>query len=269
MEVPKSRALLRIYFVGLAMFYFFAFPAEIYANVILKLVAANPSKGQTQKVMLKAYLPKEIKPEDVVDKEDLDIAYDTQQGSYYVFKEYEIKPGEFLEKDVELKDVWAIPEREIISIRQESAKMRDLLKETDLAERIDFLKNSIDSKLDQIMENQLNAPANPERHISNYRDNLKMMESVKQDMVLARSFLAQGRGLPTATIWKLLFAVITFLGLLGASFYFIWHKQLKSIITDTLMGEETKKAQAEISAEAHKAEKETRPGPKNIEDILK
>ena len=251
------------------LIFYFLMSSIAYANIILKLVAANPSKGQTQKVMLKAYLPKEAKPEDVIDKEDLDIAYDTQQGCYFVSHEYEIKPGQFIEKDVELKDIWTIPQTDIESLRQEMAKMKDLLKNTDYGERIEFLKTSIDNKLNQIVESQANVPTNPERHIFNYRDNLKMMDLVKQDMTLARSLLTQGTGLPAATTWKLLFAIIAFLGLLGVSFYIIWNKQLKSIINDTLIGEETKKAQAEIRAESHKAEEEKPPGSGDIEDIIR
>ena len=53
----------------------------------------------------------EVKPKDIIYKGDLEIAYDTQQGSYYVFGEYEIKPLETLEKEIEIKDIWLIEER--------------------------------------------------------------------------------------------------------------------------------------------------------------
>jgi uncharacterized protein HemX len=137
--------------------------------------------------------------------------------------------------------------------------MRDLLKNTDYAERMEFLKTSIDNKLDQIIQNQLNAPTNPERHISNYRDNLKAMDLARQDVAVARSLLAQGRGLPTASVWKLVVAIIIFLALLGVSFYIVWQRQLKVIISDTLMAEETQKAQSEIASEARKPEEEKIP----------
>lgn len=231
-----------IFFIFCLMFCFILPAVAEQANIIIKLVAANPSKGQTQKVTLKAYLPKESKPEDVVDAADLAVTYDTQQGSYYVSGEYEIKPGEFLERDVEIKDIWVVPEKDINMLRQEVLQMKDLLKNTDYAERMDFLKTSIDNKLDQIVQNQLNAPTNPERHISNYRDNLKAMDLARQDVAVARSLLAQGRGLPTTAVWKLVISIIIFLALLGISFYIIWHKQLKVIISDTLMGEETQKS---------------------------
>ena len=61
----------------------------LWANIVLKIIAVNPSKEQSQRVPVKVYLPKETKPEDVIDKSDLDVAYDTQQGSYYVSGEYD------------------------------------------------------------------------------------------------------------------------------------------------------------------------------------
>jgi hypothetical protein len=235
------------------------------ANIVLKLIASNPSKGQTQKVPLKVYLPKETKPEDVVDKGDLDVAYDTQQGSYYVYGEYELKPGETLERDVELKDIWVIPENEIETLRLELIKLEGLLKNTEFAERIAFLKTSIESKLNQIIESQVNSPANPERHISDYRDNLKILESVKTDMALARSLLAQVKSFPTVMVWRLILAIIIFLGILGVSFYFIWHKQLKAIAETAPPKEEEFE---EAGPKRHEVEEKTKEHQADIDKIL-
>ena len=59
-----------------------------------------------------------------------------------------------------------------------------------------------------------------------------MLESAKADMLLMRSLLTQSKTLPTILIWRLIFAIVVFLGFLGITFYFIWHKQLK-IISET------------------------------------
>ena len=209
---------------------FLAGPAQ--ASIVMKIMCANPSKTQSQKVAVKTYLPKETKPEDIVDKADLDVTYDTQQGSYFVHGEYDLKPGETLEKDVELKDIWVVSTSEIESLRLEALKLEKMLKNTEFNERVGFLGSSVESKLSQINDNQSNPPANPERHISDYRDNVKMLESAKADMLLMRSLLTQSKTLPTILIWRLIFAIVVFLGFLGITFYFIWHKQLK-IISET------------------------------------
>ena len=204
------------------------------ASIVLKLIAANPSKTQVQKVPIKAYLPKETKPDHILSRGDLEVAYDTQQGSYYVYGDYDLKPGEVLEKEVELVDIWLIPAGDIESLRAEMAKMEELLKSTEFAERVNFLKSNIDTKLAQIIENQINSPSNPERHISNYRDNARILESAKADLVLLRSLLSQAKSIPPVVIWRLILTIILFLGVLGVSFYFVWHRQLKTI-ADTLV----------------------------------
>lgn len=250
-------------------------PVAAEANIILKVIAANPSKENVQKVNVKAYLPKEVKPEDIVDKGDLEIAFDNQQGSYYVYGEYELKPGEQIERDIELRDIWIIPPAEIETLRAETAKLSDMLKNTEFSDRVTFLKNSIDSKFNQIIENQKNVPPNPERHISDYRDNLKVLESAKADLALARNLLSQVKPLPGAMVWRLIVAIIIFLGVLAASFYFIWQKQVKAITHDTFYTPPKKddKAPDEEGSEEYKAFGDKTPdsssGSSDIDDIIK
>jgi len=246
----------------------FVFSASVQASIVLKVMVANPSREQVQKVPLKTYLPKEVKPEDILEKGDLEIAYDTQQGSYYVYAEYELKPGGVVEREIEMRDIWNIPDTEIESLRLESMKLTDLLKNTEFTERISFLKNNIESKLNLIIEVQKSSPANPEQHISDYRENLKILESVKADLGLAHSLLSQARPLPTVVVWRLIIAIIIFLGILGTSFYFVWQKQAKIITQDTFSSKKDEESFAGIKPTLHKTEEEKKLEPGEIEKIL-
>lgn len=224
-----------IIFITLCFFgllFFGYLPAQ--ANIALKVMVVNPSKEQSQSVPVKVYLPKETKPEDVVDKSDLEISYDTQQGSYFIYGEYLLKPGEVIDKDVELKDIWVIPNTEIESLRVEAIKLFDLLKSTEFAERVDYLRQNIEGKLNQIDESQKNAPANPERHISDYRDNVKVLESVKTEIALVRSLLSNSKPFSVNLVWRLIVIIIVFLALLGVSFFIIWQKQIRKINEESL-----------------------------------
>ena len=243
---------------------------EVQANIVLKVIAVNPSKEQVQKVPVKITLPKEVRPEDVVDKGDLEVAYDTQQGCYVAFGEYELKPGETLEKDIEIRDIWTIPNGEIEGIQKDLVKLSDLLKNTEFSDRLAFLKNNIDSKLNQIVENQKDSPSNPEQLISNFRENSKILESAKADLQLVRSFLSQLRPFPAATIWRIILLIIVFLGLLGGSFYILWQKQLKNIIQhDTFFASEKKEDFAtELKPEQHDAKEEKGFQTKDVDNIL-
>ena len=237
------------------------------ANIVLKLIAVNPSKDQTQKVPVKAYMPKETKVEDIVDKGDLDVAYDTQQGSYYVYGEYELKPGEVLEKDIEIRDVWVIPESEIESLRAEVRKTSELLKNTDFKDRATFLKDSVETKLNQIIERQKAPPANPEHHISQFRDNRTTLEDAKKDLALARTMLSQVKPLSTTIIWRLIVGIVIFLGILAGTFYIVWHKQLKTITQDNAFFV-PKEDQGEDSASVRQEGGEKQPKADDVDKVL-
>ena len=262
----------KMYGIFLCLLLIIGSAAPAWANIVLKILAANPSKEQSQKVPVKVYLPKETKPEDVIDRADLDIAYDTQQGSYFAFGDYELKPGETLERSIEIRDIWTIPDAEIETLRNEVKKIALMLKNTEFAERISFLSNSIDSKLNQISENQRNTPPNPERHISDYRDNLRVLESVKTDMALARSLMSQAKPTMSAkVIWRLIMGIMIFLGLLGGGFYLIWQKQLKVITQEgTFFNPGGSEGPAAATRpKRHEAKMEENVEAKDIENILK
>ncbi len=219
----------RLKFVILFLFFLVLTVGEVEANLVLKVIVVNPSKEQTQKFPVKTYLPQEAKPEDIIDMGDLEAAYDTQQQCYFVYGEYELKPGEILEREIELRDIWIIQNTEIESISKDLVKLSDLLIGTEFSKRFIFLKDGIESKIKQITESQKNMPSNPELLISNYRENLKILETIKADLALARSFLALLRPFPVATIWRLILVIVIFLGILGAGCYIIWQKQIKTL----------------------------------------
>lgn len=206
------------------------------ADIVLKVMGLNPSKEQVQTVTLKAYLPREVKPEDVLDKGDLEVVYDTQLGTYYVFGEYELQPKESIQREIQIKDVWSISQGELYSVNSEAKQTIALLEKTDLQDRAKFLKESIESKLKEIADRQSVASVNPQKRISEYRENTKLLDSVRADLSTLRSMLAQAKPVSIKSVWLTFFVVVGFLGLLALSLYFIWHKQLQAINDFSLPG---------------------------------
>lgn len=200
------------------------------SNVVLKMRAKNPSTKESMPVTLKTYLPNEIKLGDIIEKGDLDLLYDTEKGLYYVVGEYDLEPSGKVEREIEMKDIWIIPENEIESLRQEAIKTADLLKRTELAERASFLCESIEVVLNEIIKLQRNAPKNPQKHISNYRENIQRFEKAKQDLMRLRSLLSQIKLFPTLSIWKLFFLIVGFLTMLTLVLYFVWYRQAQHAV---------------------------------------
>ena len=210
-----------------SVFCFLTLITSAYAGITLRLVAVNPANSE-QTVPVKVYLPVETKPEDVLAKDDLEIGYDTQQGSYYVHGEYTLKPKEVLEKEIEIKDIWVIDESQIGLLRQDAKSVVDEFKKTGYAEKAALIYQGIDKKLQEVSEMQKASEVSPGYHISNYRNSIGLLNSAKADLVAAKTLLAEvsPKGLAKFT-WKIIVFIIGFLGILGLGFFFIWQRQSK------------------------------------------
>jgi len=193
----------------------------------MRLKAVNPADSE-KTVLIKTYLPLEVKPEDVIYKDDLEVTYDNQQGSYYVYGEYLLKPKEVLEKEIELKDVWVIDLTQIAMIRQDAKAILDNLKKTNYFDRAKLLYDGMDKKLKEVEAMQDLSSVGPDYKISNYRNSLSLLNSAKADLVAVKILLSEvaPKGLAKFT-WKIILFIITFLGILGAGSFFIWQRQIK------------------------------------------
>ncbi|MDO8489118.1 MAG: hypothetical protein Q7S42_03295 [Candidatus Omnitrophota bacterium] len=193
----------------------------------MRLMAVNPGDSD-QTATIKAYLPVEVKPEDVIYKNDLEIIYDTQQGSYYVYGEYSLKPKEVLEKEIEIKDIWVIDSAQITQMRQEAKEALEGFKKTNYMERAKTLYDGIDKKLKEVEQMQAIASASPGYKISNYRNSVALLNSAKADLLAAKTLLSEvsPKGMAGLT-WKIILFIIIFLGILAGGFFFVWQRQTK------------------------------------------
>lgn len=245
-------------------------PAQ--ASITLKITLVNPSTIK-QTVPVKVYLPVEVKPQDIIFKEDLEVAYDTQLGSHYVFGEYTLDPKGVLEKEIEINDIWVISDIDLESSRQEAKNIKIGAEKTDVAQSINLICDAIEKRLNEISQMQKIAPTSPPQHISDYRYCLNLLEAVKSDLVKARTLLSQVPARPglTATIWKIIIFVIIFLGVLGLASYIIWQRQekLNREVGPTEPKDEFAPLEKDLKEEQHKPGEEKLSGPGDIEKIIR
>ena len=206
---------------------FLNFKECLAGSITLRIVAVNPADSE-QSVPVKVYMPMEVKPEDVIYKEDLEVAYDTQQGSYYVSGEYLLKPKEVLEKEIEIRDIWVIEPAQIASLRQENKEIVEQFKKTNLSDRANILSQSVEKKLGDVEDLQKSSAISPGYKISNYRNSLSLLNSAKADLLAAKTLLSEvsPKGFNKLT-WRIILFIIIFLGILGLGFYIIWQQQAK------------------------------------------
>ncbi len=246
--------------------------AEAFASIVVRAVLVNPSATQKRIVPFRSYLPKEVKPDNVIDMGGLDIAYDPKEGSYYVFREYELQPKETVTIEIELEDVWKIPQEDITSLRQEAERVTKIMANTDYYERANYLKNSIESKLTQIEHSQSVQNPNPGGYISDFRENSRLIESVKSDLTAAKTLVAEAKAIAPMLTWKLIIAVLIFLGILGLVFFIVWQKQIKTLselTEDYGAPEKPESISAAEEGERRGAAEEKKSGISDIEKRLK
>jgi hypothetical protein len=207
---------------------------EAYAEVVLKALVVNPSKTKTQNAILKAYLPKEVKPEDITDMEDLKIDFDVDQDLYYVYQVYDLKPGESVKKSVSIKDVWIIEQDKLDSINAQAAKMAEALKSTGYRAQAQIIKDDIERKtIDIFNKQEQNRNALPQAHIAAYRDNVEILDAIDAlladlDKMSFESQTAKGVVVEKVSVrasWWVIVGVILALAILSAIFFVIWHGQ--------------------------------------------
>ena len=220
-------------------------------SVILNVMVVNPSATKTQKAILKAYLPKEAKPEDIIDASDLQVTYDIEKGLYYAFKEFELAPGEMVKRSVHIKDIWIIRESELESMLTRADEILKELKTTSYFDIAVTLKKDMDDKNADVLAKQKEAAsALPEPHIAAYRRNLDIIEEMKADLAELESMLSRAKpasGVAVKRIfvkasWWIILAVIGSLLLLSFIFFFIWHKQAAVTIEGEQTSSEDKEA---------------------------
>ncbi len=209
-----------------------------WGSVIIKFIIANPSDSIDQKIPFKAFLPKEVKQEYIIDQGGLSLNYDATTEQYYVTADVNLKAGEAVVRSVEIKDVWIIPNDEIESLKKQTEEMVSVLGETAYTAQAITLKTDINTRLDRVMRKQKDSNATPQDHILAFRENQEEMKAVNEnikaiqglmiDSGAGKNFLASIGGMQTFATWGIVLILIFGMGALGFFYYALWRKRIIS-----------------------------------------
>ncbi len=210
-----------------------------WGSVIIKFVIVNPSDSTTQKVPFKAFLPKEVKQEYIIDLGGLTLNYDTTTEQYYVTADITLEKGSAVTRSVRIKDIWIISEDEVASLRKQADELSSGLKNTSYFAQGLTLKTDINTRLDKVVRKQKDNNATPQDHILAYRENVEDMKAVNEnvkglkDLVLnsgvGGNFLASIGGIQTFATWGIILALIFGMGALGSFYYMLWKRKVVSV----------------------------------------
>ncbi len=211
-------------------------------SVRFRIVALNPSKTKSQKMDIKYYLPQEVMPKDITDMAGLDLEYDSEKSIHYVYKpELELAPGEMRVFEVEVEDIWVVPQNKISDLKSRVEQIVLKLEQTPYYSKAKEIADTIYPKLDGILSSQSDDSLSRERHIGVYRQNQDVLGQVKEDIARMEKILVTAGGPPSPEMlsktkikaeepnktmtWIVIFIIIIFMGLLGSVLFFSWHRQ--------------------------------------------
>ncbi|MBI4227516.1 MAG: hypothetical protein HY600_04475, partial [Candidatus Omnitrophica bacterium] len=237
-------------------------------SVILKILAVNPT-DEEQTVPVKAYLPKEVKAEHVMDLGSLKLEYDPDRQMHFVTATVTLKPNESAVFAIEVEDIWQIPQAALTRLSDDAKVAVKQLTGTEYEERAMMLASQIDLKLASIWEKQSDPTLTPEQHIQTYRQNIESMKRLEDDLALLKRMAVtvmnpdapktpeseflnkafsgvqsnweEGGASPIAVslkshlttdaTWRLIFGMVVFVGLLSLAAFLIWQRQAHLTMT--------------------------------------
>ncbi|MFH1867392.1 MAG: hypothetical protein ABH843_00350, partial [Candidatus Omnitrophota bacterium] len=213
-------------------------------SVVFRVIAINPSKFRSQTVNVKQSLPKEVKPNDIIDSGGLDVEFDITNSIYYVHKtNVELKPTEVKVFEIEIDDIWVLPNDKLSDVTNQVDSIITQLEGTEYYTQAKAIADSINARITDIRASQADESVSRQRHIGIYRQNLIVLDEIKEDMERLDKILAIAGAPPApemmetpdieaesptkAMTWIIIFIIIIFIGLLAGILFFTWHRQSK------------------------------------------
>jgi hypothetical protein len=218
----------------------------------MSVVVVNPSDTKTQSVPIKMYLPQEVTPDAVLELDGLDLEFDSEKSMYYVYKDDVIlKPSETRTFNVEIQDVWKVPQGRLDSLRDQARSVIERLEGSEFYDSAVLLGQAINKALDAIAVTQNDGAVSRRTHIGIFRNNQQIIDQVKEDVERLEKQLEIVHSLPKpevleqaelktespreSTSWMIIFIIMLFIGMLAGVFFFTWQAQAhttKNLITE-------------------------------------
>lgn len=210
-------------------------------TVKMLIQVKNPMSDTLEKQKIIRYLPRGVVPEDVIDAQGFDIKFDPERELFYLQKEMDLKPSETVAATIVFRNAWKIPIQKLDHLVQTAQSLRDRLKGTQYEETGLKIYSELEGLAVQIKELQAKYD-NPSDMISNFSLNLTRFSAVEDGVGKLKELVEEiehpvPQTLPyyikpatpdVSTTWKIIYAFIGFLTVLGLMFYALWWGQSKA-----------------------------------------
>ncbi|MDO8525380.1 MAG: hypothetical protein Q7S07_02710 [Candidatus Omnitrophota bacterium] len=166
-----------------------------YADIKLKVAVVNPSETEEQTTPVRYDLPKGMTPDVITDVGSMELKYDFDKGSYYLYEVVKLKPSEKVVLEIKLRDIWSIPQKDIDFLEMHTKAMSAQLVKTRHAKTGDILARKILDRLYDISKKEADANRTISEHINIYYENLGIMGEIKEDIGMLENLVLDVGGI--------------------------------------------------------------------------
>ncbi len=156
------------------------------------LEVTNPT-DKMRKVKQQHFLPPEVRPEYVVDRQGYEIRFDEKKNTSFLFKEEDLAANEKKSIKIGIRDVWFIQQKDLDFIHERSTGMYESLQSSEFAATAKSLYDEIINNLDLIASLQAMPQPDINQHIGAFRINQKRLEQAKNDFDALEKLIARHR----------------------------------------------------------------------------
>ncbi len=166
------------------------------AKLQIKIRATNKT-SESREVPVRSALPAGITTNDILSTAGLSVGYDVKSDSYYVHGTIELAPKQIVTRDVEVRDIWVIPEGDVEALATRATALGQALARTDVVEDAKGSRDEAARIAEEILREQR---ANsivvvpPVQHIAAFEENRTRMTALRK-AVGALEDLALGKGI--------------------------------------------------------------------------
>ena len=165
---------------GLMMVVAVLMATPVFADVIVNVMAVNGAPTAKESTV-KYSLPPELKAEDILDTNGLELDYSVDDASYYVHGNVTLQPKETKTYRVHVKDIWKVTPEQTAQIKKEIEDGYAQLGKVYDQAKADLLKEQLNAKLNAIVEDQNSKAESIQRRMDSFRAHVKEMNRVKSD----------------------------------------------------------------------------------------
>jgi len=187
-------------------------------SIVFKTLVTNPSQLISQDVLVKYYLPPEVKQEDIIDHDSaVEVKYDTEKSQLYVQGKITVAAGETKTIMVRIQDIWKVSQTEMDSIHKQIQELSKPLEKTAYFAQGVTLAADTNASLDKVTALQ-QAAVTPEQKIRAYREAAIEMTAAKEKLAKLRDLVTQAGsagtlfgfigGAQVMAVWGLIIIVI-------------------------------------------------------------